>query len=337
MILRSLAILLLCLSVALAWAWQDYQVFIAQPIVLSQEPVVIDIEKGSSFRSIIQLLDSQIGFQRPEIDKLWFKVLARQQGLTNQLKAGEYELNVGMTPHEFLILLSSGKTLQHSITIPEGWTFKQIRQALLADKNLMLTLTGISDTDILKKIGSDYTQPEGLFFPDTYFFTKHTTDLVILQQAYQKMQQVLSEQWASKSKGLPLKNAYEALILASIVEKETAVSSERPAIAGVFIRRLNKGMRLQTDPTVIYGMGDSYQGNISKKDLQTFTPYNTYKINGLPPTPIAMPGMEAIHAVLHPSEGKSLYFVANGDGSHVFSATLLEHNRAVNTFQRKQH
>ncbi|OQK15688.1 hypothetical protein AU255_15855 [Methyloprofundus sedimenti] len=336
MILRSLAILLLCLSVALAWAWQDYQIFIAQPIV-SQEPVIIDIEKGSSFRSIIQLLDSQIGFQRPEIDKLWFKVLARQQGLINQLKAGEYLLDVGMTPYEFLILLSSGKTLQHSITIPEGWTFKQIRQALVADKNLMLTLTGISDADILKKIGSDYTQPEGLFFPDTYIFTKHTTDLVILQQAYQKMQQVLSEQWSNKSAGLPLKNVYEALILASIVEKETAVPSERPAIAGVFIRRLNKGMRLQTDPTVIYGMGESYQGNISKKDLQTFTPYNTYRIKGLPPTPIAMPGMEAINAVLHPAEGKSLYFVANGDGSHVFSATLLEHNRAVNTFQRKQH
>ena len=335
MILRSLAILLLCLCVALTWAWQNYQMFIARSIV-SEEPVVIEIEKGSSFRSIIQQLDIQIGFQQPDIDKLWFKVLARQQGLSNQLKAGEYQLSVGMTPNEFLILLSSGKTLQHSITFPEGWAFKQIRQALIADKNLKLTLTGISDAEILQKIGSDYTQPEGLFFPDTYVFTKHTTDLVILQQAYQKMQQVLSEQWASKAERLPLKTAYEALILASIVEKETAVPSERPAIAGVFIRRLKKGMRLQTDPTVIYGMGESYQGNISKKDLQTLTPYNTYKIKGLPPTPIAMPGMEAINAVLHPAEGNSLYFVANGDGSHIFSATLLEHNRAVNTFQRKQ-
>ena len=335
MILRSIAVLFLGLCAALAWAWQDYQEFITQPIV-SQKVVIIDIAKGSSFHSIIQQLDSQIGFQQADIDKLWFKVLARQQGLINQLKAGEYLLPVGLTPKEFLLLLSSGITRQHSITFPEGWTFKQIRQALAADKDLTQTFTELKDVDILQKLGSDYSHPEGLFFPDTYLFAKHSTDLAILQQAYQKMQQVLKQQWANKAQGLPIKTPYEALILASIVERETGVSSERPAIAGVFIRRLNKGMRLQTDPTVIYGMGESYQGNIRKKDLQTLTPYNTYKINGLPPTPIAMPGVEAINAVLHPAKGNSLYFVANGDGSHNFSATLSEHNRAVQAYLRKR-
>lgn len=335
MILRSIAILFLVLSAALAWAWQDYQRFIEQPLIV-QQPLVIDIANGSSFRSIIQQLNTQLGFQRADIDQLWFKILARQQGLINQLKAGEYQLPVGMTAKEFLVLLSSGAVLQHSITFPEGWTFKQLRQELEADKNLKITLSELSDVEILQKLGSDYTHPEGLFFPDTYRFEKHTTDLVILQQAYQKMQQVLREQWANKAQDLPLKTAYQALILASIVEKETGVAFERPEIAGVFIRRLNKGMRLQTDPTVIYGMGDSYQGNIRKKDLQTLTPYNTYRINGLPPTPIAMPGAQAINAVLHPAQGNSLYFVASGDGRHTFSANLAEHNRAVQAFLRKR-
>ncbi|GFO71304.1 UPF0755 protein [Bathymodiolus japonicus methanotrophic gill symbiont] len=335
MIVRIAIALLLIISAALGWGWQDYQRFITKPLVV-QQAIIVDIARGSSFRSIIQQLNSQIDFQRPGMAKLWFKILARQQGLINQLKAGEYEIPVGTTPKEFLVLLSSGATLQHSITFPEGWTFKQIRRALEADNNLKPIITAVSNTEILHKLNSDYTHPEGLFFPDTYRFEKNTTDFAILQQAYQKMQQVLSEQWVGREQGLPLTAAYEALILASIVEKETGLATERPAIAGVFIRRLNKGMRLQTDPTVIYGMGDSYLGNIRKKDLQTVTPYNTYRINGLPPTPIAMPGFEAINAVLHPAKGNSLYFVANGDGSHIFSATLKEHNRAVNKFQRKQ-
>jgi len=335
MIIRVLIVLLLIISAALSWAWQDYQTFTTKPLVV-QEPVILDIANGSAFSSIIQQLNNQVGFQQPELEKLWFKILARQQGVSNQLKAGEYQLPIGITPKEFLVLLSSGATLQHSITFPEGWTFKQIRQALAADKNLKLTLEELSDADILQQLGSDYTHPEGLFFPDTYRFEKHTTDLSILQQAYQKMQQVLNEQWLNKAQDLPLKTAYHALILASIVEKETGAAFERPEIAGVFTRRLNQGMRLQTDPTVIYGMGDSYQGNIRKKDLQTLTPYNTYRIDGLPPTPIAMPGEQAINAVLHPAKGTSLYFVANGDGSHKFSATLSEHNRAVQAYLRKR-
>lgn len=332
MILRVFVTLLLVLSAALAWAWQDYQAFTARPIVVNK-PLVIDVEKGSSFNRII----SQIDYQTSRIDPTWFKLLARQEGLTTKLKAGEYKLQVGLTPKDFLVLLSRGARLQHSITFPEGWTFKQLLQALAADTHLKHSLAELSTSDILQRIGSDYTHPEGIFFPDTYRFEKNTTDLAILQRAYQKMQQVIEQQWQNKSAELPLATAYEALILASIVEKETGDPSERPVIAGVFIRRLKKGMRLQTDPTVIYGMGESYQGNIRRKDLRTLTAYNTYRIKGLPPTPIAMPGELAINAVLHPAQDDSLYFVAKGNGSHVFSATLTAHNRAVNTFQRKRH
>ena len=331
MILRLFATILLVASAVMGWFYMDYNAFVRQPIV-AQQPVVIEINKGSSFRSIIRVLQQH----KLPANKHWFKLLAYREGLINQLKAGEYELPVGMKPKAFLLLLSSGKVRQHSITFPEGWTFKQLRQALAADKNLKRTLAELSDADILKKMGSTYAHPEGLFFPDTYRFEKHTTDLAILQQAYKKMEQVLNQQWANKSADLPLKDAYQALILASIVEKETGTPVERPIIAGVFIRRLKKGMRLQTDPTVIYGMGENYQGNIRKQDLRKITAYNTYRIKGLPPTPIAMPGELAINAVLHPEPGNSLYFVAKGDGSHIFSATLVEHNRAVNTFQRKR-
>jgi len=331
MILRLFAIILLVASAVMGWFYMDYNAFVRQPIV-AQQPIVIEINKGSSFRSIIRVLQQH----KLPANKHWFKLLAYQEGLINQLKAGEYELPVGLKPKEFLLLLSSGKVRQHSITFPEGWAFKQLRQALVADKNLKLTLSELSDIEILQKIGSDYTHPEGLFFPDTYRFEKHTTDLAILQQAYKKMQLVLNQQWENKVQDLPIATAYEALILASIVEKETGVASERPVIAGVFIRRLKIGMRLQTDPTVIYGMGENYQGNIRRKDLRELTAYNTYRIQGLPPTPIAMPGELAINAVLHPAQGSSLYFVAKGDGSHIFSATLAEHNLAVNSFQRKR-
>ena len=316
----------------LSWAWNDYNAFINRPIVV-EKPLILDVVKGSSFRSII----NRLHYKTSRVDSIWFKILARQEGLATRLKAGEYELPVGLKPKDFLLLLSKGQTRKYSITFPEGWTFKQLRQALEADENLKLTIAELSDADILKKIGSEYTHPEGLFFPDTYQFEKQTTDLAILQQAYKKMLLVLNQQWENKVQDLPIATAYEALILASIVEKETGVASERPVIAGVFIRRLKIGMRLQTDPTVIYGMGENYQGNIRRKDLRELTAYNTYRIQGLPPTPIAMPGELAINAVLHPAQGNSLYFVAKGDGGHIFSATLADHNLAVNSFQRKRH
>ena len=205
--------------------------------------------------------------------------------------------------------------------------------------NLEHTLTGIDFNNVMTRFSSDASipsTPEGLFFPDTYFFEKHTSDVALLKRAYDKMQRVLQQEWLNKAEGLPFKTPYEALILASIVEKETAAAAERPIIAGVFTRRLEQNMLLQTDPTVIYGMGDSYQGDIGSQDLTTATPYNTYVISGLPPTPIAMPGRDAIYAALHPAQGDSLYFVARGDGTHVFSATLKDHNLAVDSFQRNK-
>ncbi len=326
----SLVCILLC-TMLFSWAWLDYADFIEAPLV-TETSISLDIEKGSSFNKILSKLKQQdIIF-----NKLWFKLLAYDAGLTQQLKAGEYDLPVGLTPNDFLLLLSKGKVKQYSITFPEGISFKEMRDVLQQHDAIQQSIAQLSDKEVLQKIDSEAQHPEGLFFPDTYQFIKHTADIAILARAYKKMQSVLKEQWQNKADEIHLKSAYEALILASIVEKETAVASERPIIAGVFTRRLKIGMRLQTDPTVIYGMGENYHGNIRRKDLQTLTAYNTYKINGLPPTPIAMPGKEAIHAALHPAEGNSLYFVANGDGSHIFSATLRQHNNAVNNYQRKR-
>ena len=255
--------------------------------------------------------------------------------MIHTLKAGEYQLNPGLTSSELLAVLVSGKAKQYSITFPEGWTFKQIHKEINHNSKIKHTLDKLADTAILAQLGGNENHPEGLFFPDTYHFDKNTTDISLLQRAYFKMQQTLKEEWENRASDLPLKTPYEALILASIVERETGAPSERQAIAGVFIRRLRKGMLLQTDPTVIYGMGENYKGDIRYKDLKTATPYNTYVIKGLPPTPIAMPGKEAIHAALHPAAGNSIYFVSRGNGSHVFSATLKDHNHAVNTYQRK--
>ncbi|NOQ64756.1 MAG: endolytic transglycosylase MltG [Methyloprofundus sp.] len=330
MILRIFTILVLLTGSAAAWAWNEYNAFLQQPVV-TQQSMIFDVGRGSSFNGIIRNLE-----QVEPLNKYWFKLLAYQEGLASKLKAGEYELPANIKPKEFLVLLSKGKARQHSITFPEGWSFKEMRLALTKNKQLKQTLTDLSDLEVLQKIDAKQTHPEGLFFPDSYRFEKNTPDLVILQQAYQKMQTTLAAEWANKAVDLPIKSPYEALILASIVEKETGVGSERPIIAGVFTRRLKKGMRLQTDPTVIYGMGDNYHGNIRKKDLRERTAYNTYQINGLPPTPIAMPGKEAIHAALHPAAGKSLYFVANGDGSHIFSANLKAHNKAVYAYQIKR-
>jgi UPF0755 protein len=255
--------------------------------------------------------------------------------MTHKLKTGEYQLNPGLNSSELLAMLVSGKAKQYTITFPEGFTFKQIRKQIKQSSKIKHTLDKLDDMAVLKKLGSKEKHPEGLFFPDTYHFDKNATDISLLQRAYRKMQQILNNEWQNKTSDLPLKTPYEALILASIVEKETGKASERQQIAGVFTRRLHKGMLLQTDPTVIYGMGENYKGNIRYKDLRTPTPYNTYVIKGLPPTPIAMPGKEAIHAALHPAAGNSIYFVSRGNGSHVFSATLRDHNNAVNTFQRK--
>lgn len=312
------------------WGWIEYQSVYTTTVVHQKQ--VFEIKKGTSFNNIVTDLQQQ----QISINPYWFKILAYKNKLAHRLKAGEYELTAGLTTHQLLNLFASGKAKQYSITFPEGWNFKQIRQHLAKNPHLQQTLSNLDDVAIMAKLKSKYSHPEGLFFPDTYFFDRNTADFGVLERAYKKMQKILALQWQQKSADLPIKTAYEALILASIIEKETAVESERDLISGVFVRRLRLGMLLQTDPTVIYGMGDCYNGDIRYKDLRNPTPYNTYVIKGLPPTPIAAPGKEAIYAALHPATGDSLFFVANGDGSHIFSATLKAHNKAVNRYQRGQ-
>jgi len=322
---------LLVLSFATGWMWMDYQQALHHPALIDKI-AYIEIEKGDS----LDLISDKLVAQNLNVKPFWFKAIAFQDNAFKKLKTGEYELTSGITIPQILALFVQGKTKQHTITFPEGWSFKEILQEIDRNPNLEHTLNSVDFGSLMAKFNSDRKSPEGLFFPDTYFFEKHTSDVSLLKRAYERMQQVLQQEWLTKAEGLPFKTAYEALILASIVEKETGAAAERPVIAGVFIRRLKQNMLLQTDPTVIYGMGESYQGDIKSQDLTTATPYNTYIISGLPPTPIAMPGRDALYAVLHPDKGDSLYFVARGDGTHVFSATLKDHTAAVDKFQRNK-
>lgn len=306
----------------------DYRHALHAPIV-KDNPVVIEIVKGDSMGRIAEKLAEQHLKVRP----LWFKVIALQKQSAAKLKTGEYELRTGLTLPDIIDQIATGKTRQHSITFPEGWRFADILAELNNNPHIEHKIKDLSPDILRNQIGISESEAEGLFFPDTYFFDKNMSDISVLKRAYDKMQSVLEEEWPQRSAGLPLNSPYEALILASIIEKETGSEDERPLIAGVMIRRLQSGMPLQTDPTVIYGMGDNYRGNIAESDLKNPTPYNTYLIKGLPPTPIAMPGRESIRAALHPDTGNSLYFVAKGDGTHVFSSTLKDHNHAVNLFQ----
>lgn len=331
---KSIGLALIVLSFTVGWLWMDYQTVANQPVLL-EKTVIIEIEKGDSLDRVIDKLIAR----QVDIKPFWFKFIALQNNARKKIKTGEYELTSGLTMPKIVALLVQGKTKQHAITFPEGWSFKEILHEIEQNPHLEHTLSGVDVKSVIAKFKPDANapaSPEGLFFPDTYFFEKHATDVSLLKRAYDKMQSVLQQEWLNKAEGLPFKTPYEALTLASIVEKETGAADERPLIAGVFIRRLEKNMLLQTDPTVIYGMGDSFQGDIKAKDLATATPYNTYVISGLPPTPIAMPGRDALYAALHPDKGSSLYFVARGDGTHVFSESLKEHNLAVDKFQRKK-
>jgi UPF0755 protein len=250
-----------------------------------------------------------------------------------QVKAGEYLLSAGITPVELMEVITSGRSINYSFTIVEGSTFKQLIESISKAEFLNNDLEGLSEKELLAILDLKFEHPEGVFLAETYSYERNTKTSELLKRAHALLQKTLTAEWEKKKAGLPYKNPYESLIMASIVEKETARADERPVIAGVFTRRLDKGMRLQTDPTVIYGMGDKYKGNIRRSDLLRPTPYNTYTIPALPPTPIAMVGREAIHAALNPQEGKALFFVAKGDGSHYFSETLREHNKAVHQYQ----
>ncbi len=311
------------------WAWMNYDA-VLHKVAITQETLTIDIEKGDSFAKLTDRLVAQ----QVDINPFWFKVLGLTSGAKKKIKKGEYELTKGLTAPEMIALFVQGKTKQHAITFPEGINFQTVRQILTANPYVEHTLKGAQIHELVKQLGISQNHPEGVFFPDTYFFEKHTTDVAILKRAYIKMQQVLAQEWQQRDENLPLKTAYQALVLASIIEKETAAPAERAQISGVFNRRLEQDMMLQTDPTVIYGMGADYHGDIKRSDLQNPTPYNTYTFRGLPPTPISMPGQAAIHAALHPDAGESLYFVAKGDGTHVFSSTLEAHNAAVSLYQR---
>lgn len=330
-LLKFTGLLVVLISALVGWLMWDYRTFTQTPLALQEEWVLI-VQPGRSVRAIARDLTSQ-GI----IDNPWFlEWMARRHGAAERIKAGEYHLQPGLLPQALLDQLVTGKVVQYAFTIVEGWTFRQLLAALSEHKALRHSLQGKSDDEIMAALGHAGQHPEGRFLPDTYHFPRDTTDVAFLKRAYTAMERVLEREWMARAENLPLETAYEALILASIVEKETGVAAERAQIAGVFVRRLQKGMRLQTDPTVIYGLGADFDGDIKFRDLRTDTAYNTYTRHGLPPTPIALPGQAAIHAALHPAPGDSLFFVSKGDGSHVFSATLEEHNRAVRTYQLKR-
>lgn len=318
------------LAISIFGAWLTYYAVNSLKLQPNSQEIVIQPKSG------LKSIANQLVQQGVLIEPWRFVILAKLLNKEKNLQAGNYTLNRNVTPYQLLLSLNHGKATQGSVTFIEGRTFAQMREKLEKNDAVKHTITTLSESEILKLMGARYGNAEGLFFPDTYYFDRNTADTVLLQRSYDAMQSKLNAAWLGRETGLPYKNAYQALIMASIVEKETGKASERPMIAGVFINRLRIGMRLQTDPTVIYGMGAQYKGNIRKKDLLADTPYNTYTRNGLPPSPIAMPGSAAIEAALHPAKTKALYFVGKGDGSHAFSNNLEDHNRAVVKYQLKK-
>lgn len=330
--LLRIFILLLIIAVGTGfWLWQDMREQLHSPMLL-EDREKLEVSPGTSLRALSRELVARGWIAHP----YYLQFHARRSGDGNRIKAGEYAIEPGTSPLELLEQIIAGDVIQHTLTIVEGWTYRDLFLAVQQHDKIEKTLAPelvAEPEQLMQTLELDDVHPEGRFYPDTYHFPSGTTDTAFLRRAYRIMQEILADEWQQRAEDLPYNNAYEALIMASIIEKETAVPAERGEIAGVFVRRLQKGMRLQTDPTVIYGMGESYDGNIRRKDLQVSSPYNTYAIDGLPPTPIALPGRDAIHAALHPAGGKTLYFVSRGDGSHYFSETLREHNRAVAKYQ----
>lgn len=329
---RSATLLLLLLVIAAgagSWAlWRAQQAAMDQPLSLARAEIYT-LTPGTSLRALAGDLDA-----RGWLQHAWQLVLqGRLDGVAQSLRAGEYRLDPGTTPRQLLQMVVAGRVVQYQLTLLEGWTFAQIMDAVRSSPVLQQTLEHADVERVLEAIDCAGRHPEGLLFPDTYRFPRGTTDVEFLRRACRTMQRVLLEEWQRRDVGLPYADPYQALIMASLVEKESAVAAERPRIAGVFVRRLQRGMRLQTDPTVIYALGADYDGNIRRADLALDSPYNTYVHGGLPPTPIAAPGRDSIRAALQPEPGEELYFVARGDGSHEFSRTLAEHNRAVRKYQ----
>ncbi|XOZ34024.1 endolytic transglycosylase MltG [Halomonadaceae bacterium KBTZ08] len=306
------------------WQFQRME----QPVAL-EDPLTMEIEPGTTLQGLAHDLEDR-GYLS---SAFWLRVRAKLEPSLARLQSGVYRWDDGMSPVAFVRRVAAGDTHTWTVRIPEGWTFKRVREHLADEQPLVNELEGVSGKALMERLGQPGMDPEGWFFPAVYQYQHGDSDLDVLARAHSRMQELLSSVWQKRRKNLPLDEPYEALILASIVERETPLAEEKPRVAGVFIRRLEKGMRLQTDPTVIYGMGADYQGQLGHADLREYTPYNTYRIDGLPPTPIAMPGEASLRASVDPAQGEALYFVAKGDGSHHFSATLEAHNKAVRRYQ----
>ncbi|NYZ63091.1 endolytic transglycosylase MltG [Luteimonas deserti] len=335
---RAIGLVLLLAALALAGAayllFERYTGFADEPLTGLEAGQTFVVERGDSFQRVLGRL-REAGIV--EGHALEWRALARQLGADARIQVGEYPLDPSVTPRELLVRMRDGKVISHRFTIVEGWNIRELRAALARAEPLVQTIADMDDAALMAALDREGVHPEGRFLPETYLYTRGDRDIDLLRRANTALETALDRAWASRAAGLALEDREQALVLASIIEKETGVAAERPQISGVFNRRLQLGMRLQTDPTVIYGMGTAYDGNIRRSDLQTDTPYNTYTRDGLPPTPIAMAGAAAIEAATHPADGDALYFVAVGDGSgrHVFSRTYAEHNVAVREYVRR--
>jgi UPF0755 protein len=326
--MKKLLVLLACLAIVATVSVRMVLQWWESPSS-ARSDVTILVGEGSSLGSVAKELSARKLLRWP---KMW-RLIARLQGLDSQIKRGEYRFTAAETPASLLRALVSGQVVKYKVTLPEGISLYTALGILQAQEPLVKLLDGVDDPRLLSLV-QPAASPEGLFFPDTYSYSRTDSDLGILSLAYRRMQEVLDASWQAREPGLPYENAYQALVMASVVEKETGLAAEREQIAGVFVRRMRANMRLETDPTVIYGLGPGFDGNLRKRHLtDRANPYNTYRHKGLPPTPIALPGRAAIEAALHPAPGTALYFVARGDGSHQFSNTLAEHRQAVQTYQ----
>ncbi len=322
------AIVVLILGVWFAIIWHRV---VHAPLQTEKQTLTVKVPAGTGIHYLATQLHEQGLLPYPRL----FIFLARVRGEAQLLKAGEYQITPGMTAPDLLANIAAGKVFQRTITFVEGWAFRQMMQVLNDNSHIKHTLEGLNDHEIMEKLGQPNQYPEGLFFPDTYSFTWGNTDVSLLEHAYKRMEDILNKEWDQRASGLPYENAYQALIVASLIEKETALPQERAKISGVILQRLKKRMPLQVDPTVLYGLGKPYGSEITKEDLASKNPYNTYQRYGLPPTPIDMPSRASIEAALHPDESDALYYVATGDGGHVFSATYEEHLKAVEKYQRR--
>lgn len=328
--LRALALLLILSGIAAGLVVADYVRFMNDPM---EQPEgaddVLNVEGGTSMRRLAEDLADTGWIDRP----LYFRLSARVNDIATRIQAGEYRLEAGESPRRLLTRLVDGDVIRYRLAIINGWTFEQMRRAVESHEAVEVTLDDVADEDIMERLGRPEEHPEGWFYPDTYTFERGTSDLELYRRAHRRMERILAEEWDRRSAAAPVESPYEALILASIIERETGIATERARVAGVFAERLDIGMRLQTDPTVIYGLGDDYEGRLRYRHLREDTPYNTYTRAGLPPTPISLPGQPSLHAALNPDRRGELYFVATGDGGHKFSETLEEHNEAVIEYQ----